>query len=418
MENTKIIHQEDKEYIDIKRNDNLTMSFLFNCNLYSIDCIIVIVVGGNIMGRMKYLDGLKGWCAISVCIFHFILMFLIDGYVGWMAKPEAISNPLSYYFSNFPYSILTNNSFPLYIFFAIISFIICYSFLKNNDEDKIKRQAITRYFRFLPIVFISCFIAYLLLTFNLCNFRGFYEITGNSWVLAREGTYTFFEFLKISLFTSFFSGTQLLSPLWCLHYLFLGSFLAYFTMLMFNKVNNKKILFSLMILFFFFVDPNYLAFVFGMIAAVIVHQEYSLKKIHGIILVVLGCIFGLFPPVLLPKLVDISVFYAIGALLVIVGTHISFKDNYLLNNKFINFMGKESLGVIIVQFLIQQSLNIFLYITFFNLGMSNWLNILINFIINIGLTLVFTYVYSKTITPLTNYICKKVSNVLVNKSES
>lgn len=365
------------------------------------------------MGRMKYLDGLKGWCAISICIFHFLLMFIIDGYVGWRAMSEAVNSPKSYYFSNFPYSILTNNSFPLYIFFAILSFIICYSFLKNKDEDKIKSQAINRYFRFLPTVVISCFIAYLLLNLKLCDFNGFYKLTNNEWVLARgEVEYSFTDFLKISFFESFFKGTQLLSPLWCLHYLFLGSFLAYFTMLIYDKVNNKIVLFTFMSIFFFFVDPNYLAFVFGMIAAIVVNKEYISKKWQGILLVISGCIFGLFPSVLLPTFVNIEVLYAIGSLLVIVGTHISFRDNYFLNNKFINFMGKESLSAIIVQFLILQSLNIFLFISFHNQGMSSELNILINFIINMSLTVLFTYIYSKTITPITNYICNKVKKVL------
>ena len=73
------------------------------------------------MQRLTYLDGLKGWCAISVCIFHFLLMFAVDGFVGWKCMPQAQENPVSYYFANFPYSVLTNNSFPLYIFFAILS---------------------------------------------------------------------------------------------------------------------------------------------------------------------------------------------------------------------------------------------------------------------------------------------------------
>ena len=28
------------------------------------------------MKRLTYLDGLKGWCAISVCIFHFLFVIL------------------------------------------------------------------------------------------------------------------------------------------------------------------------------------------------------------------------------------------------------------------------------------------------------------------------------------------------------
>ena len=37
---------------------------------------------------------------------------------------EAMLNPFDCYFEWFPYSILPNNSFPLYIFFALTSFIM------------------------------------------------------------------------------------------------------------------------------------------------------------------------------------------------------------------------------------------------------------------------------------------------------
>ena len=30
------------------------------------------------MKRLNYIDGLKGWCAVSVCVLHFLLMFSID----------------------------------------------------------------------------------------------------------------------------------------------------------------------------------------------------------------------------------------------------------------------------------------------------------------------------------------------------
>ena len=33
------------------------------------------------MKRLNYIDGLKGWCAVSVCILHFQLMFVINGYM-------------------------------------------------------------------------------------------------------------------------------------------------------------------------------------------------------------------------------------------------------------------------------------------------------------------------------------------------
>ena len=43
------------------------------------------------MKRLNYVDGLKGWCAVSVCVFHFLLMFMIGGFIGWKCLPDAVA---------------------------------------------------------------------------------------------------------------------------------------------------------------------------------------------------------------------------------------------------------------------------------------------------------------------------------------
>ena len=365
------------------------------------------------MKRLNYIDGLKGWCAVSVCILHFLLMFAIGGYIGWKCMPEAALHPFEYYFKWFPYSVFTNNSFPLYIFFALTSFILSYTFLKNKNEDKLKQKIIMRYFRFLPLVLIACFVAYLLLAFELCPLQEFYDITGNTWGYARlEESYTFLDMLKIGFFTSFFEGTQLVSPFWCLHYIFLGSMLSFIMMLLYTKVDNKIVFFGSAILMFYFVDQNYLAFIIGLIVGVLADKEYSLSKAKGALLVATGCILGLFPPVLLPSFINVVTLYALGAGFVIVGIHCSFSNNRLLCNRFAEFLGKESLALIVWQFLIMQSLNIFVYNSFHHAGMGNPMNVAINFVVNAGLSLFLTWVSAKTITPLTNHACNRVISLL------
>ena len=365
------------------------------------------------MKRLNYLDGLKGWCAVSVCIFHFLLMFVISGFIGWKCLPEAALNPFEYYFKWFPYSILTNNSFPLYIFFALTSFIVSYTFLKNRNEDKLKQKIVMRYFRLMPLVLIACIIAYLLLEFKLCPLQEFYDITGNTWGLAMiENDFTFFEALEIGLFTTYFERTHLVSPFWCMFYIFLGSMLSFIMMLLYTKVDNKIFFFGSAILMFWFVDQNYLAFIIGLIAGIIANKEYSMSKTTGALLVVLGCILGLFPPVLLPSFINVVTLYALGAGFVIVGIHCCFSNHRLLCNKFAEFLGKESLALIVWQFLIMQSLNIFLYNYFYSTGMNDPMNIAINFVVNAGLSLFFTWVSAKTITPLTNYVCNRMRVLL------
>ena len=365
------------------------------------------------MKRLNYIDGLKGWCAVSVCILHFLLMFVIGGFIGWKCLPEAALNPFEYYFKWFPYSILTNNSFPLYIFFALTSFIVSYTFLKNGNEDKLKQKIVMRYFRFLPLVLIASLISYLMLKLELYPLQKFYDITGNTWGLAMiENEFTLFDALEIGLFRCFFERTHLVSPFWCMFYIFLGSMLSFVMMLLYTKINNKIFFFGSAIVIFYFVDQNYLAFIIGLIAGIIASKEYSLSKGKGALLVLVGCVLGLFPPVLLPGFIDVVTLYALGAGFVIVGIHCCFSNNRLLCNKFAEFLGKESLALIVWQMFVLQSLNIFLYNSFHGAGMRAPVNIAINFVINMGISVFLTWVSSKTITPLTNYTCNRVSSLL------
>ena len=123
----------------------------------------------------------------------------------------------------------------------------------------------------------------------------------------------FGEALEIGLFRCFFERTHLVSPFWCMFYIFLGSMLSFVMMLLYTKIDNKIFFFGSAILLFYFVDQNYLAFIIGLIAGIIANKEYSLSKWKGALLVAVGCVLGLFPPVLLPSFIDIVTLYALGA---------------------------------------------------------------------------------------------------------
>ena len=120
-----------------------------------------------------------------------------------------------------------------------------------------------------------------------------------------------------------------------------------------------------------------------------------MSKAKGALLMLIGCVWGLFPPVLLPSFINVVTLYALGSGLIIVGVHCCFSNNRLLCNKFAEFLGKESLALIVWQFLIMQSLNIYLYNSFHHAGMSDPINIAINFIVNAGLSLLLTWYQPK-----------------------
>ena len=99
-------------------------------------------------GRIESIDGLKGICGIWVVVFHYLLAYASFGYIGWESGVAAADRS-EYYFRYFPYSILSNGSWPLYIFFAIIAFIPAYICFRKETFDNLGRQTVIRYFRLL-----------------------------------------------------------------------------------------------------------------------------------------------------------------------------------------------------------------------------------------------------------------------------
>ena len=54
--------------------------------------------------------------------------------------------------------------------------------------------------------------------------------------------YSFSSALYDGLLGGFLHGTQLISSLWCLHYLFLGSLLSYSILLICEKIKNHPLI--------------------------------------------------------------------------------------------------------------------------------------------------------------------------------
>ena len=67
--------------------------------------------------------------------------------------------------------------------------------------------------------------------------------------------------------------------------------------------------------------------------------------------------------------------------------------------------------------IVLQSLNAFLYNSFYGIGMNDALNIALNFVINALLSLGLTWLSAKTVTPLTNYLCGRVGALLCGHTE-
>ena len=146
--------------------------------------------------RIESIDGLKGLCGIWIVIFHYLLAYAAFGYIGWESGVAA-SDRTEWYFRYFPYSVLSNGSWPLYIFFAIIAFIPAFIFFQKGTFDNLRRQVTIRYFRlFFPVA--GC-ILFALLVWKAGGFfsQSLGNLLNNNW---DKAFYTTVPSLKNALY--------------------------------------------------------------------------------------------------------------------------------------------------------------------------------------------------------------------------
>lgn len=103
--------------------------------------------------RYEYLDGLRGWAALYVLLFHFVGEIFIKIY-------PAMQQPI--------WSPISNGSLPVFVFFILSGDALSSVFFsRGQSTDGIDRLAIKRYFRLSIPIFISCLMVWALIRTGL-----------------------------------------------------------------------------------------------------------------------------------------------------------------------------------------------------------------------------------------------------------
>jgi peptidoglycan/LPS O-acetylase OafA/YrhL len=167
--------------------------------------------------RLGFLDGVRGWGAVVVFVYHLVYRFLATDQ-SWLA-PDAIK-------------LLMDGQFAVFVFFVISGYALSHANLDQERRD-LPMAVTSRYFRLAIPILVTTLFGYLLLKAGLLvNVEVSHaENVSRDWL----GTFYTFEasiysFLKFSLFNTFFSyypNESYNSSLWTIPYEFLGSMIVY-----------------------------------------------------------------------------------------------------------------------------------------------------------------------------------------------
>lgn len=156
--------------------------------------------------RFSYLDGLRGWAAVCVLLYH----VFVD---GLPLVPEA---------GRLPAIVIFNGQIAVFVFFLISGFSLSVGYLSTADMQGWLRIATARYFRLVVPIFAICVIAHLAMIAGLLQpVRGFFAFEP-----------TIGHLMAFSLFDVFFRYDGLhtyVGPLWTMAPELYGSALTLLT---------------------------------------------------------------------------------------------------------------------------------------------------------------------------------------------
>ncbi len=209
--------------------------------------------------RFDYLDGLRGWAALSVVVFH------ATGETFGPSLP-AIKAPYL--------GLLNDGRFAVAVFFALSGFVLSRRFIATQDRGSLQRMAAGRYVRLaLPVGIIST-IGFLMAMNGPMAIRTAGDITGSEWLShamtfgVPPGVVSFLKFCIFNVFTGWHTPMPYNQFTWTMMYELCGSYLLFATLALFGSgAHLRRFVLIVMCLLSTYFDPLYGLFFSGALLA-------------------------------------------------------------------------------------------------------------------------------------------------------
>jgi peptidoglycan/LPS O-acetylase OafA/YrhL len=243
--------------------------------------------------RLKFLDGLRGWGAVVVLIYH----VFCDG----LPVDAAIGERLRYF-------VPFNGTLAVLIFFAVSGFSLSVRYLADGDVRSWLRIAAGRYLRLAIPIFAACLVVHIVM---VCGF-----VDAPAERLAKfSGAFNFAptmgHLLKFSLFDVFFNYSAqdtYIGPLWTMSVELIGSFVVLLAIVVVRPLPSRLLFLSGLTCLILWLAPTETTAMLALFPAGAGLAEGfnrgwidALPKSAGVLLLSIGCL----APVVLP--------YSVGA---------------------------------------------------------------------------------------------------------
>ncbi len=282
--------------------------------------------------RFRFLDGLRGWAAFSVFIYH----IFIDGLPanGVMADRVLWSK-----------AFLLNGTLAVCIFFVVSGFSLSIRYLETGEARGLTRIAAGRYLRLAIPIFAICAIAYALMVSGAIGPASSRPAPLDAYLTFTPSLQSLFGFGLFKVFFAYSSAETYDPPLWTMSYEFFGSFMVFIILASVRGWHARAIVFVGLFLALTLWQSYFALFVGGILIADLFARldAWPSANRYGTALCACGMILGLS---LTPWF---NAVYIAVAMLLVAGVAFCGPIRSLFENRLSDFLGWMSYPLYLVQ---------------------------------------------------------------------
>lgn len=313
--------------------------------------------------RLDFLDGIRGWGSLMVFLFHLIIQLLAG------TTPS---------YKNKLFAFAFDGDFAVFIFFVLSGFVLSIKFIQSPGKHSLAQAAIARYFRLMIPIFITSFIAYMLMLAH-----AMYNVPAAGPALAPPwfAGYFHFEptfkyFLQFNLYYVFFNFTPDVNfnpVLWSISYEFMGSMLVYLVIGLFRTQKNQTYLIPLAVLILFNLihNPIMACFAMGYVLAEL-YVAYG-KRLESTTWLNWAAVLLFCVPIICSTFyrTDNRMYLSLLATLMVAAVSFSGFLKHFFSNKVSLFLGKISFPLYLIHLPLVCSFSSYLFLTLPTYGFSH-----------------------------------------------
>ncbi len=232
--------------------------------------------------RFRFLDGLRGWAAFAVLIYH----IFIDGLPANAAMADRML---------WSKAFVLNGTLAVCIFFVVSGFSLSIRYLETGEARGLTRIAAGRYLRLAIPIFAICAVSYGLIASGVIALANLRPAPLDAFLDFVPTLGGLFSFSLFNVFFAYSSAETYDPPLWTMSYEFFGSFLVFAILAIVRTWPPRAVAFGLLFLALTLWQSYFALFVGGILMAdlFVRRDRWPAAGRYGATLCACGIILGL-----------------------------------------------------------------------------------------------------------------------------